>query len=208
MIRRLAVSRGVGALAVIALCALPARGADPVSSLEAHTLTPIDTIPTLSEIVEVAGPDPIARLRDLALSGSTDFGVQLRAIRALPQFCAPTPTCADLGDSPVHPARLAVQEVLTSVSPISTDGRSILRLRAAIEALGAIKSGQQSDVDLLLPFLDHPSRDIRAATARALRDLCLASAIAPLRTRHEQEPVAQVRLQISAALGDLAQCSQ
>ncbi len=87
-----------------------------------------------------------------------------------------------------------------------------LLLRAAIEALGAAGLGNQggdpNDVAVLVPFLDNTSRDIRAATARALSDLCDTQAIVPLRTRYLGETVPQVRLAISAALRDLAQCSQ
>jgi len=203
MMRRLPAT-----MIVLALCALPARGADPPSSVELHALTTIDAAPTMAELIDIAGPDPVGRLRDLSLSSTTDFGVRLRAIRALPQFCNTIPSCKDAGDLAPHPARLAVLDILAGISPTDSDGKSILRLRAAIEALGAVKSGQQSDVDRLLPFLDHQNRDIRTTTARALRDLCLGTAVTPLRTRYEQESIAQVRLAISAALGDLQQCSQ
>ncbi len=195
---------------VLGLCTL-ANGDAPTapSTLEIQTLTPIDSIPTVAEIVNIAGPDPVGRLRELALApmdGSVDFSVRLRAIRALPQFCTAVPTCRDLDDANMHPARRAVRDVIASISP-TTDGQSILQLRAAIESLGVIKSTQQSDVDLLVPFLEHTNRDIRATTARALRDLCLVSATQPLRTRYQQEQVAQVQVAISAALGELDVCS-
>ena len=193
---------------VLCLCTL-ANGNPPApSTLEIQTLTPIDSVPPLAEIVNIAGPDPVSRLRDLALdgSGATDFGVRLRAIRALPQFCTAVPTCRELDDANMHPARLAVRDVIASVRS-TTNGQSILQLRAAIESLGVIKSTRQSDVDLLVPFLEHTNRDIRATTARALRDLCLVSATQPLRTRYQQEQVAQVQVAISAALGELDVCS-
>jgi HEAT repeat protein len=133
----------------------------------------------------------------------------LRAIRALPQFCtAQLPHCKDDSDAAMSPVRTAVRDVINSVAPTDRDGRSLLRLRAGIEALGAVGSGEQSDVDTLVAFLGHPSRDIRYATARALRDLCIQTAITPLRNRYDEETVPQVSLAISAALGDLAQCSQ
>jgi HEAT repeat protein len=83
-----------------------------------------------------------------------------------------------------------------------------LLLRAAVEALGIARTGNPDDVPRLVPYLDHPSRDIRAATARALRDMCNTGAIVPLRTRYQNEQVDQVRLAISTALRDLGQCSQ
>ncbi|MBA2542683.1 MAG: HEAT repeat domain-containing protein [Deltaproteobacteria bacterium] len=167
----------------------------------------MDSIPTTDQILKFA-PDPVPHLRGLALSTATDFGVRLRAIRALPQFCsAQVPHCEDDSDGAMSPVRAAVRDVILSVGVAERDGRSMLRLRAGIEALGATKSGEQSDVDMLVRFLDHPSRDIRYATARALRELCIQTAITPLRNRYDQETVDQVRLAISAALGDLAQCS-
>ena len=80
----------------------------------------------------------------------------------------------------------------------------LLRVRAAIEALG-VATRIPSDVDLVVPFLDNSSRDIRAATAGALRDMCITQAIGPLRARYQHEQVAQVRLAISEALRDLGQ---
>ena len=100
--------------------------------------------------------------------------------------------------------------MLSSVSPTDPDGKSILLLRATIEAIGIAKSGRTEDVDLLTAFLNNPSRDIRAATAFAMRDLCLQAAVNPLREQYNRENlpggVPQVRLAISAALRDLGTC--
>jgi HEAT repeat protein len=202
------VHSAVGVIAILGLCALPAHGGDPPTTPEIHTLTPIDTLPTRDEILNLH-PDPVPRLRELALDEqqNADFGVRLRAIRALPQFCNSVPSCQGDTDANMHPSRAAIREVISSVSPSDRDGRTILRLRAGIESLGSVKSAKQSDVDLLIPFLGHSSRDVRAATARALRDICLPTAEAPLRNRYDEEAVTQVRLAISAALGDLAVCS-
>lgn len=201
------MKRALPVIAMLSLAVLPASGADP-DNAELHTLTLIDTLPTRGQIMAFTA-DPVPRLANLALSDTADFGVRLRATRALPQFCSTSvPTCKDDNDAQMHPIRSAVRDVITSVGPGDRDGKSLLRLRAGIEALGAIQSGEQSDVDLLVPFLGHVSRDIRFATAHALRDLCMASAEAALRNRYEDEPIAQVRLAISAALGELEQCSQ
>jgi hypothetical protein len=103
-------------------------------------------------------------------------------------------------------------QILASISPADQAGTSILLLRATIESIGVAKSGDPNDVSRLTPFLDNLSRDIRAATAFALRDLCNSQAITPLRNRYNIElgstGVPQVRLAISAALRDLGQCSQ
>ncbi len=199
--------RALTIVAVLSLSVLPAQGVS-LETNEIFLLTPIDSLPTRNQIASVA-PDPIARLSELSLSTTADFGVSLRAIRALPQFCIGAgPSCQEDSDAQMHPVRTAVREVIASISPADRSGKSLLRLRAGIESLGAIQSGEQSDVDLLIPLLDHSSRDIRFATARALRQLCMPSAEAALRNRYEDETVPQVRLAISAALGDLEQCSQ
>jgi hypothetical protein len=187
---------------IVAIFALPAHGETPPppTELEIHTLSPIDSVPTKDELSShVEGPDYVARLEALALDSTVDFGIQLRAIRALPSFCA-----AQCKDTPPH---IAVLAVIASVPSTDHSGRALLRLRAGIEALGIVKSGKLEDVNLLVPFLDNASRDIRAATARALRDMCNTTAIVPLRARYQHEMSAQVRLAISAALRDLDQCN-
>ncbi len=195
-------------IAVLSLGVLPAYSADPPGIAELHTMTPMDTLPTRGQIMRFT-QNPVSHLSALALSSTADFGVRLRATRALPQFCsASVPTCQDDSDAQMHPIRTTVRDVIASVDPDDRNGKPLLKLRAGIEALGAIRSGEQSDVDLLIPFLSHGSRDIRFTTAHALRDLCIASAETALRNRYEDEPIAQVRLAISAALGDLEQCSQ
>jgi hypothetical protein len=199
-------------VAVLSVGVLPAHSADPPPLMpdELHTLTLIDQLPTRGQILAY-NSDPVPRLVELALTKNVtiDFGVRLRATRALPQFCATSvPDCQADTDANMSPIRATIREVITSNAVLPSTGQMLLQLRAGIEALGAIHSGKQSDVDLLVPFLDNPSRDIRFATARALRELCIPSAETPLRNRYEDEPVSQVRLAISAALGDLEQCSQ
>ena len=96
--------------------------------------------------------------------------------------------------------------------------KDLLRLRAAIEALGlaGFSAGLPDDVARLVnkagdtppggDFLGHPSRDVRATTAHALGSLCNTNAIPALRVQLQGEKAAQVRLAISAALRDLGQC--
>ncbi|HEU0030978.1 MAG TPA: HEAT repeat domain-containing protein [Kofleriaceae bacterium] len=190
-----------GLVAVLALSALPAHGADPTPTpVEVHTLTPMDSVPTKEEIAaNVSGPDKLARLQELIVDPTVDFGIQLRAIRAVPHFC---------GSPCSGTPRDVILQVIASVPAADRSGRGILRLRAGIESLGVARTGQDADVDLLVPYLDHASRDIRATTARALRDMCNTRAIDPLRKRYQREQIDQVRLAISAALRVLDQCSQ
>lgn len=195
------VGGGVIALAVV-LCALPAQGdlADlPASVVDA--LTQIDTPPSKSALNQMY-PTPQAaldNLRAIAVDHTNGLGVELRAIRALPAYC-PSPC----GGSPVHD---------TLVSLINEYARSprgpqdVLRLRAAVEALGATSSGLAADVDLLRPLLDDPSRDVRATVVRALRNVCNGQAITPLSMRYQSEPTDQVKLAIYAALRDLRSCN-
>lgn len=189
----------VTALLVVAF-ALPARGEQvPVTSV-LHGLTPIDTVPTKDEITRLLPTNTVSQLADLAVNAG-DFGVRLRAIRALPQFC-PT-TCA--GSTP-HATLVS----LLANTPNDGTGKAILLQRATIEALGIAKSGDPNDVARIVPYLDNASRDIRAAAAFALRDLCDPTAVGPLRNRYNVEMgptgVSQVRLAISAALRDLDTC--
>lgn len=189
--------RRLALLLAIAFGALPAHGHHvELDQTVLHTLTPIDSVPTKESLVTILQPNPLDRLRALAIDDGIDFGVRLRAIRAMPHFC-PT-NC-----------RTALLEVFESIDPeLNRAGKELLLLRATIEALGIARSGNPDDVPLLVPYLDHPSRDIRAATAHAFRDMCNTQAIVPLRARYQNEQVDQVRLAISTALRDLGQCNQ
>jgi hypothetical protein len=193
---------------VALLCALPASG-DPVQLTKdmQHTLTPIDSLPTVEEIQRVfPQPNTVSQLATIATTNNNDnefFGLRLRAIRALPLFCP-----ASCASSPLH------QTLVSLVAPNASEqtGKSVLLLRAVIEAIGATKSGTNDDVDLLVQYgLEHPVRDVRVATAFALRDLCNQRAVTPLRNRYNREMdatgVAQVRFAISEALRDLSTCT-
>ena len=197
------MKRGSVTLLLLAF-ALPTRAEQaPLPTID-HTLTPIDTVPTKDEIQKVLPTNTVGELAARAqdTSGMTDFGVRLRAIRALPLFCATN--CA--GTAP-HTTLISILDALQDEPQ---GGKAILLLRATIEALGVTRSGDPDDVSLLVPFLNHNSRDIRAATAFALRDLCDQQAVTPLRNRYNVEMgamgVPQVRLAISAALRDLGTC--
>jgi len=193
-----------GIILVVAMCALPAHGDQiQLTTNIMHAMTPIDSVPTKDELTRIFPQNTATQLAAIAQDAGVDFGVRLRAIRALPQFCLPA--CA--GSAPHQ----TLVTLLASISPSDQNGTTILLLRATIEAIGFAKSADPSDVSRLSPFLDNPSRDVRAATAFALRDLCDQQAVTPLRNRYNVEMgptgVAQVRLAISAALRDLGTCS-
>ena len=164
-----------------------------------NALTPIDSIPSSTQIDLVHGgaDEALANLQAIALSnGGVDIGVQLRAVRSLTHYC----------DAPCGSHEAHTTLVTVATMPRYRDalrGSDLLVLRAAIESLGILRV--PGDVSVLVPQLDHPSRDIRAATAHALRDLGNTQAITPLRARYQAEQVDQVRIAISDALRVLGQ---
>ncbi|MBA3455257.1 MAG: HEAT repeat domain-containing protein [Deltaproteobacteria bacterium] len=165
-----------------------------------NALTPIDSIPSSNQLNSVfngSETEALSNLTAIALSqGTVDLGVQLRAIRALTHYCR-TP-CG------THEAHVALETIATT--PRYRDaqaGSDLLVLRAALEALGVLRI--PGDVAILVPQLDHPSRDIRAAAAHALRDLGNTQAIPALRARYQLEQSDQVKIAISNALRVLGQ---
>lgn len=192
----------LGPIAVLAgLCALPARGeiapATPPQIL--HTFTSIDTVPTKQDLESVLGnptpPQALTALGAYASGPGIDFGMRLRAIRAIPHFCP----------GQLEECRNAIVAVLSDDT--GTSGLQILRRRAAIEALGAARTGHPDDVPLLVGLLGNDSRDIRVAAVRALRDLCDPAAIGPLQLRRViPTEVDQVKKAIDEALAVLPQC--
>lgn len=203
------------------LCAVPATGSgiDPTSA-QIDALTVVDAPPSRALVDRAfsSGPGPTPGLDALlALAGDAtqDLGLQIRAMRALPQYCLPT-GCAR---SPVHDALAAiVDRYRAQLAAAALSPKDMLRLRAAIEALGATRSGLQADVDLLTApaLLRHPSRDVQVTAVHALRNLCSpdlcsrdaclqdANAVRALRTGTDT----QVDAAINRALADLARCAQ
>lgn len=184
----------------------PARGDDITpdalpTTLELQMLTRMDSVPTRDEVIAAT---TISRLRGLATSADVDLGLQLRAIRALTHYCEPDCQPDDAGD---HPAHAAILDIVRTLDPDTRTPSALLRLRAAIEALGLLHSGTDEDVATLIEYLGDASRDIRTTAVRALRETCNPMAIGPLRIRHSVEPVPQVKHAISSALRDLAQCT-
>ncbi len=171
-----------------------------------HALTPIDTMPSTKQIEAVHGSaqEAVVNLQAIARSpsagedvvGGVDVGIRLRAIRALTLYCADP--CAS------HEVHATLLDLATD--PLYRDalrGNDLLVHRATLEAIGVLRVAD--DIAVLVPALDHPSRDIRAAAAHALRDLGNPAALTPLRTRYQAEQVDQVRIAISDALRVLGQ---
>jgi HEAT repeat protein len=180
-----------------------ATGGVEVSLPAQQTLTTIDTIPTADQINQAFHADGSSALQELQLIANDEMaktGIRMRAIRALAKYC--TAPCAD--SDAAHQSAVAIVRQMTAATADAPMGPNVLLLRAGIEAVGAM--AVQTDLDLLVPLLDYGSRDIRAATARALRDLCNRNADPPLRVRFSKEPTEQVRLAISEALRGLSTC--
>jgi hypothetical protein len=203
------------------LCAVPATGGDiEPTPAQVDALTVVDAPPTraMIDLAFSSGPGPTPGLDGaLALAGdpTQDLGLQIRALRALPQYCLPT-GCAGTA---VHDALAAiVDRYRAQLAASALSPQDMLRLRAAMEALGATRSGLQGDVDLLTApaLLHHPSRDVQVTAVHALRNLCSpdlcsqdaclqdANAVRALRTGADT----QVEAAINRALADLARCAQ
>jgi HEAT repeat protein len=196
--------RAVVTVLLLAGAVALASGVDDLDTTQKNILTPIDTVPSEEQITDTFNNNPDEALTKLT-AAATDpdtsddaIAIRLRAIHALAKYCDPMPCAAS------DPAHQAVAAVIPATQNAPT-GSSVLLLRAAVETLGMMRVS--TDVNTLIPLLDHPSRDIRAATARALRDLCNTQAITPLRTRYSGELTDQVKLAISEALRILGQCS-
>lgn len=189
------------------LCTLPAHGGEiALPQSVVHALTPIDAQPTPAALNQVFENPELAleNLKSIALDRSIDLGIQLRAIRALPSYCPPEPQPCGPGTM-VHDTLIMLMKSQTLVQHTPQDQ---LRLRAAIEALGATRSKLAEDVNTLKPLLSNGSRDVRATVVRALLNICNTEAIDPLTRSYSLEQVAQVRAQISAAIQDLHQCGE
>ena len=185
-------------LALLVGLVTSAEGSTSLTAQIQNVLTPIDSVPTQLEL-DTAFSDHAGALQGLAeisTDAGTDTGIRLRAIHALTRYCATTP-CID-GDL-AHQALVSI----VAATKAATAGPSVVVLRGAIEALGPQRVG--TDLPLLVPLLEHQSRDVRAATVHALRDLCNTQAINPLRALLQHEPTDQVRLAISEALRILGQ---
>lgn len=185
-------------LALLVGLVTSAEGSTPLTAQIQNVLTPIDTVPTQLEL-DTAFTDHTQALHGLAeisRDDTTDTGIRLRAIHALTKYCAGSP-CVD--NDMAHQALVGIIQA----SQDASTGARVVVLRGAIEALGPQRVA--TDLPLLVPLLEHESRDVRAATVHALRDLCNTQAINPLRALLQHETTDQVRLAISEALRILGQ---
>ena len=188
------------AFLVIALFAGVGGSTTPALSPEqTSALTTIDEVPTQSQLGSAFGSNAPTQIASVAGDPSSLPAIRLRAIRSIAALCEPPLTC----DPSAHAALTSIISDPTYTT--ATAGSNVLILRAAIESIGQLKD--PNDAPNLTDFLDHNSRDVRATTAFALRDLCNTqpTVVSKLRTRLEHESVPQVQLAISAALRALSQ---
>ena len=195
----------VGAACIVAI----ALGASALADIQLtqpviNALTPIDSVPSSTQITQAFNNSTTEALSSLQqIANPTNFvdrGVQLRAVRALTHYCQSTPCGAQ------DPAHLTLTQIELRYRD-ARFGSDLLVLRAALESLGTLRVPE--DWGILAAHLQHPSRDIRATAARALRDLGNTQAIPALRARYNIETEGptgdQVRLAISDALRVLGQ---
>jgi hypothetical protein len=185
-----------------------AAGSTELPQKVQDVLTLIDTVPSQLELDSAFCPTPCSDhvpsmlgLEAIASdSGATDSAsrnARLHAISALSLYC--------IGCEPITPeyqAHQTLSAIIQNTTGAST-GFDAVVLRAAIEAIGPQRIA--GDLSLLLPQLQNPSRDIRAAVAHSLRDLCNTNAIVPLRQQQQAETSEQVKQAITEALRVLGQ---
>jgi HEAT repeat protein len=195
------MKRAAAIVSVVAIAALARADMTQLPAMVMDALSSIDRAPSavdLDSALQTTDSAAATQLASIAIDPNVDIGVALRSIFALTQYPQSV-----IGSTLAHDTLVSLlQSTQSSTRPVD-----ILRLRAAIEALGLLRVA--SDVDVIVPIngdpsmLDHASRDVRAAAAHALRDLGNPAAVPALRTRLGQEMVAQVRLAIADALGAL-----
>lgn len=187
----------VSALLVGALVSV-AMGEDMQQQAQTWALTTIDSIPSSDDLAHatLVVPDDLIQIASNS-DGTREAGVRLRAIRGLAVYCTTPGNSCPPGPGTAHDTLTD----LIAATATAHSGADLLLLRAAIESVGPLKVS--GDYDKLKGLLDHPSRDIRAATAKALAQLCDTRAIDNLRARYQNESTDQVKLAISAALRTL-----
>ncbi|HEX7843916.1 MAG TPA: hypothetical protein VF469_40855 [Kofleriaceae bacterium] len=190
------------------LCTLRATGANvALTQAETEVLKSVDALPTAAQIDLAVGSGSgsgLARLLELASDPMIDLGIQIRAIRLVLLYCPrPDENCSG---TPIHDALLSLVQGYAARASAGTSPQDMLRLRAAVEALGATRSELAGDVAALISapaLLDHASRDVRVTVVRALRDLGSCAAVTPLQARGAVEHVGQVQQAILNALQSL-----
>ncbi len=172
----------IGGSAAIALS--PSGDPDVV-----ELLSGINFFPNRSNIDDVLGS---AAVEDLILiaeddSEDSDVGLRIRAYRALGVY----------EDS--ENKNLAISSLQLSLQNYSDgEAEELLFLRASLLSLAQLAKAD-AVVDLL-PFLDHPSRDIRASSAQALGITESSAAIEALSELLNSDESQQVRVATEDAL--------
>jgi len=203
---------------LVAAAALPARsdratsattqpGRAPALSQRAiETLTPVDSTPDLTALDQLFGTSAMQSLMETAADPDADAGLSIRAVRALPAYCANQldPTVSEACATNTEPHDTIASVVRLYQNDHTPQG--LMKLRASIEALGLTRSSDPNDVELLLPLTEHDSRDIRAASATALGNLCNTSAQAWLQQREVDDQSLQVRAALAIAIRKLQNC--
>jgi len=174
---------GLAAMLALATTSGAQTATDPVEEL----LSALDYTPDRASLDEASGSDAETDLLTLASeAGGADPGIRIRALHALAEY-------------PSTASRTLLEDTIAIHT--STGGVGTLYLRAAMPSLALV--ARSGAVDTLAQELTHPSRDVRAAAARALAMTEAASAVPILRDRLDVEPTLQVRLAISAAIREL-----
>lgn len=190
----IAIGIVLSATSISVATTLQTPGGDPEV---VEMLSGISYSPNKNRIDLVMGEAALEDLIRIAEDESTsaDAGVRLRALRALGQFSLNADT---------KRASVTLRQSISSFA-VADRGTDLLLLRASLLSLAELERGES--VSDLVPLLDHPSRDIRAATARALGISRSASATQPLLNRALVETTNQVKLAISDALFVLDQAN-
>jgi HEAT repeat protein len=192
------------------LGAMPVSGDQAQLSSAVHdVLTPLDLLPSKSDVDSAFMSAPaLENLIAIARDPTMDVGVQIRAIRTLPLYCADAASCG--AGAPTHDTLFGIVSdyvaALSATPPVALLPTDMLRLRAAIEALGATRSTLASDAELLTSqkLLEHDSRDVRFTVVHALRGIDSCAAVMALQRRNVNDGSDQVKLAIVAALQSLA----
>lgn len=190
----------------VVLCALPAAGDNALLTPPViRAIASIDSLPSKAVLDDAFGAQAaLGNLLLLARDQTIDLGIELRAIRALPEYCPPAPQPCAAGAA-VHDA---LAGLVVSLAAAQLTPQDLLRLRAAVEALGVTRSALATDVDLLMTVLrGNASRDVRATTVRALGNLCSSAAIDPLSGFYLVETSPQVKAAIMIAVQNLRKCA-
>jgi HEAT repeat protein len=166
-----------------------------------ETLIPGQTLPNLLAIAAYPGPDTGDVAKNEAQARNL-VPIRLRAIRAASMF--------DLvGSDPLIQTRRATFQALLTANSSRASGHGVLLARAALESLGKVGGAQDPTlVTAITASLGHPSRDVRIAAARALREMGAATAVDALRRQQAREFSPGVRLVIEAAIQALNQAPE